>query len=288
MGRDLSDRFASVRRVFQQADDLLGYRLSTLCFEGPEAELRRTLRTQPAVFVVSHACWVAARESGAVDDVWPQFVAGHSLGEYTALVTAGAFSFAEGLRLVQARARLMEEAGRRQPGTMAAVLGLDAATLGRVCGEHGVEIANLNAPDQIVISGAVDRLPGAMEAAKAAGARRVIPLDVGGAFHSRLMQHASAGIGAAVTDVDIKDPAVPVIANSTALPLDTAGAVRGELVQQLCAPVRWVDSVRHMCDHGVTTFFEFGPGKVLTGLAKRIAPDATVANYGDAAAMVAR
>jgi [acyl-carrier-protein] S-malonyltransferase len=288
MGRDLSDRFSSVHALFDQADAILGYSLSTLCFEGPEAELRRTLHTQPAVFVVSHACWVAARESGAIEGMWPQFVAGHSLGEYTALVAAGALSFEEGLRLVQARARLMEEAGRREPGTMAAILGLDAAILEQVCGEHGVEIANLNAPDQIVISGAVERLPGAMEAAKAAGARRVIPLDVGGAFHSRLMRHASAGIEAAVTEVDIKDPAVPVMANSTALPLVTAGAVRAELVQQLCAPVRWVDSVRVMCDHGVTTFFEFGPGKVLTGLAKRIAPEAVVANYGDAAAMVAR
>lgn len=285
MGADLALAFPPAKRVFEEADVVLGFPLSKLCFEGPEEELRRTLNTQPAVFTVSWACFQAALDAGALDTTPPAFVAGHSLGEYTAVVASGCLSFEQGLRLVRERARLMEEAGRIEPGTMAAVLGMDREALEEVCREAGVEVANLNAPDQIAISGDVAGIERAMELAKERGARRVIPLPVGGAFHSRLMRPAADGMAKALASVKFQEPRVPIIANTSGEPLSRAVQVREELERQLSAPVHWQTSVERMASAGVTEFVEIGPGKVLTGLVKRALPDAAVVNLGDAASL---
>ena len=284
MGADLMS-FEAAERVFEEADEVLGFALSELCFLGPEEELRRTLNTQPAVFTVSWACFQAALDTGVLDATPPAFVAGHSLGEYTAVVASGCLGFEEGLRLVRERALLMEEAGRIEPGTMAAVLGMDREALEEVCREAGVEVANLNAPDQIAISGDVAGIERAMELAKERGARRVIPLPVGGAFHSRLMRPAADGMTKALSSAKFQEPRVPIIANTSGQPLSTAIEVREELSRQLSAPVYWQTSVETMAAQGVTEFVEIGPGKVLTGLVKRALPDAVVVNLGDAASL---
>jgi len=286
MGADLAAAFPVAKRVLQEADDILGFSLSDLCFTGPEGELRRTVNTQPAVFAVSWACLEAAASAGVLDPaVPPQLVAGHSLGEYTAVVASGCLTFQQGLLLVRERARLMEEAGQREHGTMAAIMGMERGAVEQVCAEAGVEIANLNAPDQIAISGEVTALEGAMELARARGARRVIPLPVGGAFHSRLMRPAADGMAAALREMGFQEPRIPIVANASAQPLTTGAEVRAELERQLCAPVLWQTSVEYMSTHGVTEFIEIGPGKVLTGLVKRVLPDAVTVNLGDAASL---
>ncbi|MSQ26549.1 MAG: [acyl-carrier-protein] S-malonyltransferase [Dehalococcoidia bacterium] len=286
MGHDLCEQSAAARGVFRDADDILGYPISSLCFNGPDNDLKRTLYTQPAVFVVSYACLAAAVEAGAVGrKPSPQLVAGHSLGEYTALVAAGAVSFEDGLKLVQTRAQLMEQAGTQHPGTMAAVLGMDMDALQGICTEAGVEMANINAPDQVVISGEVGAIASAMELAKSRGARRVIPLEVGGAFHSRLMAPASSGMAGALDSVSFADPSPAVVANSTAEPLTQGREIGPELIRQLCSPVRWVETIALMKARGIQEYIEFGPGKVLTGLVKRLDKDAVTRNYGDAAAI---
>lgn len=287
MGRDVSERFAAARRVFQEADDVLGYSISHLCFNGPDGDLKRTLHTQPAVFVTSYACLAAALEAGVINrQDGPDLVAGHSLGEYTALVAAGAVSYPDALRLVQLRAQLMEQVGVQHPGTMAAVLGLDANVLLDVCSETGVEIANINALDQIVISGSVEGITAAMDLAKTRGARRVVLLEVGGAFHSKLMGPASDGMDAAVKSVEFADPSPPVVANSTATPITKRDEIGAELVRQLCSPVRWVETIFLMRARGIQEYLEFGPGNVLTGLVKRLHKESVTRNYGDAASIL--
>ena len=282
MGKDLYEEFASARQVFEEADQALGFSLSGLCFSGPEEDLRRTLNTQPAILATSYACLRVAQELGLLSqDEPPGFMAGHSLGEYTALAAAGVLSFGEAIRLVRERARLMDEAGTARPGSMAAVLGMDEQALEAVCQETGVEMANINSPGQIVISGAKDALAKAMELASARGARRVLPLEVSAAFHSRLMEPANEGIAKAVAGVTFQKAQVPIIANSTAQPVVTSEEVKEELLRQLCSPVRWQSSVEYMLEHGVAQFIEIGPGKVLTGLAKRINGDVKTVNLSD-------
>ena len=287
MGQDLYHRFSSARAVFQEADDILGFSLSTLCFSGPEAELKRTINTQPAVLVTSYACLRAAQETGALSQLSDAaYVAGHSLGEYTALIVAEVLSFPETLLLVRERARLMEEAGAQELGSMAAILGLDEEIVEAVCAETGVEIANTNSPEQIVISGERDALERASQLAKAKGARRVIPLEVSAAFHSRLMQPASDGIVAAIAQLPFRDARTPIVANSTARPVVSSAEVKQELRQQLCAPVRWQRSIGFMLAQGVTDFIEIGPGRVLTGLVKRISAEVTTRNLSDVPSLV--
>ena len=282
MGKDLYEEYASARQVFEEADQALGFSLSGLCFSGPEEDLRRTLNTQPAILATSYACLRVAQELGLLSqDEPPGFMAGHSLGEYTALAAAGVLSFGEAIRLVRERARLMDQAGTARPGSMAAVLGMDEQALEAVCQETGVEMANINSPGQIVISGAKDALAKAMELASARGARRVLPLEVSAAFHSRLMEPANEGIAKAVAGVTFQKAQVPIIANSTAQPVVTSEEVKEELLRQLCSPVRWQSSVEYMLEHGVTQFIEIGPGKVLTGLAKRINGDVKTVNLSD-------
>jgi [acyl-carrier-protein] S-malonyltransferase len=281
MGRDLFDGSPGARRVFDTADETLGYSLSTLCFDGPEEKLRETRYAQPAVFTVSLACLEATREAGEHDT--PAFVAGHSLGEYTALVAAGALDLEAGLRLVQERGRLMQEAADQALGTMVALIGLDEEAARSICQEAGAEVCNLNAPGQIVIGGPERTVESAMALALERGAQRGIRLKVGGAFHTSLMRPAAEGMVSPVADAPMRDPVVPVIANTTAEPLTTAGTLRDELVRQITAPVLWQRSVEYMRDQGVSRVIEFGPGRVLGGLVKRIDRSIAVRNVFDLA-----
>jgi [acyl-carrier-protein] S-malonyltransferase len=278
MGRDLYDASPAARDVFDTADRVLGYPLTTICFEGPDDDLRQTEHTQPAIFTTSLACLAAAIESGLVT-ARPAYMAGHSLGEYTALVAAGALTLEDGLSLLSTRARLMAEAGKRIEGTLAAVIGLEEAAVLDICEAANVDVCNLNLPAQTVIGGPPDRIEKAMELAKERGASRVQPLNVSGAFHSRLMQPAVEGLRAAIAESPVGTPAVPVVANASAEPLTRPEDIRRELEVQVASPVHWHESVTLMAAGGVQTFMEFGPGRVLTGLAKRIAAGATLANF---------
>lgn len=285
MGRDVAETFRAARALFERADAILGYPLSRFCFEGPDEALRETERQQPAIFVTSLAIFEAARSSGALPDAI--LAAGHSLGEYTALVAAGALGFEDGLRLVQTRGRLMQEAGAATPGVMAAIIGLDRAAVERVCKETGAELCNENAPSQIVIGGPPGAVERAMQKAKEAGAQRTVPLPVSGAFHTSLMRPAAEGMARALAGCRFSDPAIPVLSNVTAKPLTSAAELRDELVTQLTSPVRWVDSVRAMIEAGARVFYEIGPGRVLAGLVRRIAPEAKVVNLNSAGALQA-
>lgn len=281
MGKDLYERVPAARAVFEAADAALGFPLSTLCFEGPEDELTRTVNTQPALVTHAIAALVASIELGSIRGR-PDFVAGHSLGEYAALIAAGAVSFEDGVRLVRERGRLMQEACDAVPGTMAAVLGLEPAPLAAICAEHGAALCNINAPGNITIGGTVEAVEAASAAATAAGASRVIALTVAGAFHTPLMAGAAEGMRAVLASARFEAPRMPVVSNVTALPLTSNAAFARELVDQITSPVRWVDCVQTMLDGGVTSFIEFGPGRVLTGLLKRVAKDAETRNVATA------
>jgi [acyl-carrier-protein] S-malonyltransferase len=289
MGQDLYETYAEVRALFDEADGILGFSLSKLCFEGPMPELGDTIHTQPALLTVSVAL-LRLLESHQLS---PATVAGHSMGEYTALVAAGALGFADGLKLVRERGRVMKEAGEQNPGGMAAVLGLDAQTLGEICQtasqETGgmVQLANYNSPGQIVISGHKEALGRAMELAGERGARRVIPLAVSIASHSPLMQRAAESFASIVAQVDFHQPRIPVVANVTAAPITTVAEIKKELVEQLTSTVRWVDSIQYMIAQGVTTFVEIGPKNVLTGLIRRIDKSVQTVNVGDVAGLKA-
>jgi len=283
MGRDLCDNFDSAKDLFQQTDNVLGFSLSRLCFEGPEEELRLTINAQPALVAVSFACLKAARE--VLDNKRlppPAFVAGHSLGEYTALAVANVLDFPATVYLARERGRLMYEAGLIKPGGMAAIMGFDEALLIEVCRETDTRIANFNCPGQLVISGATDNINRAMELAKSRGASRAIPLPVSGAFHTPLMQPAMDGMAEIIATLTFRDPMIPIIANTTAQPLTTAEQIKAELIEQLCNGIQWQRSTQYMIDNGVSTFIEIGPGKVLSGLTRRINKDVKSLNLGDA------
>jgi [acyl-carrier-protein] S-malonyltransferase len=284
MGKDLADAFPIARATFEEADERLGIRLSRIAWEGPADVLTRTENAQPAILVHSVAVWrvVAERCAGRV-----AMAAGHSLGEFTAYVAAGALAFGDAVALVRRRGEGMAEAGRQRPGTMAAVLGLDDDAVRACCAEASegdavVVAANFNAPGQVVISGHVDAVARASELARARGARRVVPLPVSGAFHSPLMAPAEDGLRAALETTPFADPAFPIVSNVTAEPVTTAAQARALLLRQLTAPVRFADGVRRMREAGVATFLELGPGNVLSGLAKRIDRDAETRALGTA------
>ena len=282
MGRDLYDTFATAKAVFDQADEILKFPLSRLCFEGPEDELRQTINAQPALVTVSFACLEAIREAGGDTALpAPALTAGHSLGEYTALAVAGVFDFASAVYLARERGRLMHKAGLAHPGSMAAIIGLDEASLTEVCQQTGTQIANINCPGQIVISGAAENMTKATALVTGKGTSRAIPLQVSGAFHTPLMQPAVNGMTEAIARVSFQNPSIPIIGNTTAQPLTTAEAVKTELLNQLCHCVQWQRSVEYMITNGVTTFIEIGPGKVLTGLIRRINRDVKTVNIGD-------
>ncbi len=278
MGLDLYNNYPSAREVFDEADACLGFRLSRLCFEGPDEELTKTHNVQPAILVVSIACLKALQEARQGDLPSPAFVAGHSLGEYTALVAAGALGLADSVLLVRERGRLMYEAGLRNPGSMLAVIGLDEEMVKDVCLQSGTEISNINCPGQIVISGAAQALAEANKLAKTRGARALIALKVSGAFHSGLMEPVIAEFDKTVSDVRLRPPSIPVISNVTARPLTDVDSIRKELVKQLRNCIQWQGSVEYMTDSGVATFYEIGPGRVLSGLIRRINADLQVFN----------
>ncbi|MEA3339285.1 MAG: ACP S-malonyltransferase [Chloroflexota bacterium] len=285
MGRELYDASPAARAVFEQADVILGASLSRLCFEGPAERLNDTSNTQPAIFVASVAALRALEERGGHwSETSPNrgggdsvaYVAGHSMGEFSALAAAGAFSFEDGLRLVRERGRLMKEAGERGPGGMAAVIGLETESLEAICaetreqsGEH-VGVANDNCPGQVVISGAFGPLERAMERAVERGARKVVRLAVSIAAHSPLMAEAASEFRATLDATSFHEPAIPLVANATAGPLTDPDDIRDALGRQLTSPVRWTESMRWMIGQGVGRFVEVGPGKVLTGLLRRI------------------
>jgi [acyl-carrier-protein] S-malonyltransferase len=284
MGRDLYERSPAARSLFDQADQALGRPLSALCFDGPDENLNQTANAQPAMYVTSLACLAAAREVGAVASE-PAFVAGHSLGEYTALAAAGALAFDAGLRLVEERGRLTQAAADARPGSMAALLGLDEAAARQLCADTRTELCNLNAPGQIVIGGDTEAIANACKLATERGAKRAISLDVTGAFHTSLMQPAVEPFAKAVSSAGIQAPAIPFVSNKTAEATSDAESIAEALVFQLTHPVRWVECVRYLAACGVTEVVEFGPGRVLTGLIKRIEPGITLRNVNSMAAL---
>ncbi|MCJ7576606.1 MAG: ACP S-malonyltransferase [Dehalococcoidia bacterium] len=278
MGLDLYNSNPSAKEVFDEADTSLGFSLSRLCFEGPDEELTKTHNVQPAILVISIACLRALQAARRGSIPSPAFVAGHSLGEYTALVAAGALGLADAVLLVRERGRLMHEAGPRNPGSMLAVIGLDEETVKDICLQSGTEISNINCPGQIVISGALQALAEASKLAKTRGARALIPLKVSGAFHSALMEPVIAEFNRIVSDVRFRPPSVPVISNVNARPLIDVDSIKEELVKQLRNCIQWQGSVEYMMHSGVTTFYEIGPGRVLTGLIRRIDSELQVFN----------
>jgi [acyl-carrier-protein] S-malonyltransferase len=283
MGKDLAERFPAARSVFEQADAALGVALSRLMWEGPEAELTLTHNAQPAILVHSLAVHAVVR-----DRVQPVAAAGHSLGEYAAYAALGALDLADAVRLVRRRGELMLEAGTQRPGTMAAVMGLAGERVAEICAalsdaDAVVVAANLNAPDQTVISGDPAGVERAGAALTAAGARRVLPLKVSGAFHSPLMAPAQEGLRDALNRVMFRDPVAPVIANASGEPVDRAADARAQLDAQLTAPVRWVASMQRLAALGSgARFLEIGPGSVLGGLLKRIVPGVAATSLGTA------
>jgi len=285
MGRDLYENFDSAKAIFKQADEVLGFPLSRLCFEGPEDKLRQTINAQPALATVSFACLEAANEVMGNRLTPPVFVAGHSLGEYTALAATGVLDFATTVYLARERGRLMHEAGLREPGGMVAIIGLDEASVAEICNETSTKITNINCPGQIVISGVKENLPKAAVSAKVRGALRAIPLQVSGAFHTSLMQSAVDGMSEILGTLSLNEPLVPIIANTTAQPMTTAESIKEELLRQLCNGIQWQRSIEYMIDEGVSTFIEIGPGKVLTGLIKRINRNVKNLNIGNVQAI---
>ena len=280
MGRDLYDAFSSTRKVFEEADEALGVHLSRLCFEGPEQELCQTVNAQPAILTMSIACLRAATEIYG-ELVSPSYMAGHSLGEYTALVAAGVLDFSDAVRLTRQRGSLMQQAGQIAPGGMVAIIGLDEVAVEAVCQETGARISNINSPGQIVISGSRESMVRSIDLSLSMGARYSKPLNVSGAFHSHLMEPAVEGMARAITDVKFNDPLVPIVVNSTAKPVATAEEIKQELLDQIANCVQWQKSVEYMVGAGVSTFVEVGPGQVLSGLIKRISKDARTVNVGD-------
>ena len=283
MGKSLAEAYPEAARVFEEADAALGFSISTLCFEGPEEQLKLTENTQPALLTVSIAANAVLRSKG----VLPDYVAGHSLGEYSALVAAGSLAFADAAQLVRSRGRFMQEAVPAGVGAMAALLKLPEGRLGQVLAEAAqgevVTAANLNSPDQVVIAGHVGAVNRAMELAKAAGARRVVRLEVSAPFHCPLMKPAQDRLAAVLNATDFRDLMVPLVNNWQAREIRTGAEAREGLYQQVPNPVRWSDTIRLLAGAGVTRFIEAGAGGVLTGLLRNIDPTLSGLKFGEAA-----
>jgi [acyl-carrier-protein] S-malonyltransferase len=267
MGKDLYEQSPMAKEMFEKANDILGFRITDLMFEGTEEDLRQTKVTQPAIFLHSV---ILAKTLG--DGFKPNMTAGHSLGEFSALVTAGALSFEDGLKLVSQRARAMQKACEMEPSTMAAIVGLDDQMVEEACQNIDAVVvpANYNCPGQLVISGSFDGIDQACEQLTALGAKRALKLSVGGAFHSPLMEPARAELAAAIESTAINTPVCPVYQNVSALPFTDPAEIKLNLMAQLTAPVKWTQTVQNMLADGANHFTEIGPGKVLTGLIKKI------------------
>ena len=276
MGLDLYVHYISARKVFEEVDRILGFPLSRICFEGPEAELVQTVNIQPAILATSMACLKSAQEVVGINFPLPTFVSGHSLGEFTALVAAEVLTLADAVKLVRERGRLMHEAGKRKLGGMLTITGLDIQTVENICLSVGASVSAINSPGQIVISGSQDSLNKAKRLAQIKGVSRMTPLKVSGAFHSNLMEPALDGLMNAVSTYTFNKPVVPLVANVTAQPVTGSETIQEELVSQLVHCVKWQQSVETMISKGVTTFFELGPNDILAGHIKRISPGARV------------
>jgi [acyl-carrier-protein] S-malonyltransferase len=301
MGKDLAEKFPSAKAWFDRADAVLGYDLAGICFNGPEADLTKTENAQPGIFLVSWVAFQLLKEQVGVQASAcstadtpkrePQLkfdaTAGLSLGEFTALTAAGAMSFEDGLRVVRQRGKFMQEACDATHGGMAAIIGLDEAPTREVCAEAGVVLANLNCPGQIVISGEAEKITKACELAKAKGAKRALPLPVAGAYHSPLMASAQPKLGAKLAKVNLVSPSVTVISNVTAQAHGTPVEISAKLVKQVCAVVRWEESMRALLAQGFTRFIELGPGTALSGFMKRIDKTVQILNVADAASLEA-
>jgi len=281
MGREMAERFPEAREVFDKADRTLGFSLSNLCWEGPEEELRKTVNTQPAILTTSVACLRMLER----EQIAPIMVAGHSVGEYAALVAAGVLTFEEALKLVRRRGELMQEAGNTAPGTMAAVIGMEYQVIREACAQAEmtgvVEVANFNTPDQIVISGECDAVAKATEILKEKGARKIAPLNVSAAFHSSLMKSAAGQLAAEFDRYSFRNPRVPLVANISALALKDGISICSALKKQILGNVLWADSIKYMISSGVDTFIEVGPGKALSGMIRKIDRYVQVFNVED-------
>ncbi len=279
MGKDAYESDENAKNIFDEADTSLGFSLSNLCFNGPEDTLTQTINTQPAILTASIAMLEASRSILAQKGYSePAFLAGHSLGEYSALVAAQSLPFGEAVKLVRERGRLMQAAGDASEGAMAAVMGMDESKLEEICNKNGVDMANLNSTDQIVISGSKSGVEKAQEMAEEAGARRVVALKVSAAFHSSLMDPAVPGMRDALNNSEIETPNIPVVANVTAKPLNDSQDILEELASQIRSPVQWFRTIQFLDAQGVDTYIEIGPGRVLTGLVKRILGEAETIN----------
>jgi len=287
MGKALYEASEAARQIFHQADQVLGFGLTQLMFEGPHDELEDTINAQPAILTLSIACLAALQEKWTElgKAIEPLYVAGHSLGEYSALVAAEVLDFADALTLVRERGRLMKESSESRPGGMAAVVGLDRPTLEAICteaGEHGlIVVANTNTADQMVISGELPALDRAVELARERGARAVVPLRISIASHSPLMQQAALQLAGVIAALELRDPVTPMVANIQGRILTTAEDIRTHMVDQLMLPVEWTQSVREMIESGVDTFVEIGPGQVLSRLIRKISRDVRAMAMGD-------
>ena len=279
MGQDLAKAYSTAQELFDQADEVLGYGLSEVCFSGPDEDLVRTEHAQPAIYLVGWVAFQLLREQ--VPSFNFDATAGLSLGEFTALAAAETISFKDGLLVVRRRGQLMQEACEASSGGMAAIVGLEEEMVQEICMQTGVHIANLNCPGQIVVSGAAEKMDSACEAAKAAGAKRAIPLTVAGAYHSPLMEPAKVGLAEALSRVDLNSQNVPVFSNVTGQMHDSAETIAGTLVDQVTSPVKWEACIRAMIEDGITRFIELGPGSALTGFMRRIDREVEILSISD-------
>ncbi len=283
MGKDLAEAYPACADLFSRADEALGYSLSKVCFEGPEDVLRRTDRCQPAIFVVSVACYTALKQ--AVPDLAFAATGGLSLGEWSALHVAGVLSFEDTLRVLEARGRFMQEACEEHAGGMVSIIGLDSEALKRICEEAGVGISNMNSAAQTVLSGSKEGVAKAEILAKEAGAKRAVVLNVEGAYHSTLMSSAADRLAEVLADVTFLTPSMPVVSNAMGGPHGDADQMRENMVKQVVSTVRWYEGIEWMRDEGVSAYIECGPGKVLSGLIRRIDKEASVSNVSDVASL---
>ncbi len=280
MGKDLYLNSIAAREVFEEVDETLNKKLSDIIFNGPQDELTKTENTQPAILATSIATWKAMEEASGVIQI-PQVTAGHSLGEYASLAVSGVLNINDTFRLVFERARLMEMACEQVPGGMAALIGLDEITAEEICTESGVELSTINTSEQIIIAGEKQNLNHAIDIASSRGAKKAILLQVGGAFHSKLMGPAQEGLNKIIDSLEFNNPLIPLIGNVTAEPLITADEVKSELKMQLTSCVQWNNSIKHMIDDGINSFIEIGNGKILSGMIKRINREAKITNVSD-------
>jgi len=278
MGKDLYETFPESKAIFDKADQVLGFALSKLCFEGQQQELTETQNCQPAILTMSIAAWEAFRTVTSCKSQVISYAAGLSLGEYSALVAAEAISFEDAVYLVRKRGEFMEEQARASSGSMASIIGLDLAVIRDISAKTRTEIANINCPGQIVISGGKSEIEEAKSKALAQGAKKVILLEVSGAFHSSFMQGAALKLARELERVKIQTPSIPVVSNVTARPVTGPQEIKDNLIKQVTASVLWEDSMKFILSEGITNFIEFGPGKILKGLMRRIGEATQVTN----------